>query len=257
MYAVVAGNFGQVTKLQKSGVHVLRSVEQVLVRKHQVFPNDHHVRNFCWKRPASRPKLSPCTAQHYQVRTIVQPPRKFTPKYHADQVPKDYEMIYQSNIGKKHVKILFFIGFVAVGYVGLIAYFIFLFNGDWEGSDRITLPVLELEVSSLKFMFLSAYIVFSVLWTGITLKFAKLPVQRIYECPDKMKYVGILKKSGFGTERVEFTLKDVAALPVKSGQILRHGNATIQGRPCLLYATDFKTPSYFNKFLGYDPPQRL
>lgn len=33
MYAIVAGNFGHVTKLQRSGYHLLRSVDQILVKK--------------------------------------------------------------------------------------------------------------------------------------------------------------------------------------------------------------------------------
>lgn len=234
------------SKFHRIGAHGFKTYLRSSVLKR--FGNAQTGRGFCRKHPTSRP-LPP-----YQVRTIVQPPQRFSPKYHEDKVPKEYEMIYQSSVGKRHIKVLYMIGFVFAGYIGLFAYFVFLFRGDWDSSEKFTVPGLNIRVSSLKFTLACALTLFVTVWCLVAAKFSKLPVQRIYESPDKMKYIGILKKTIFSTERVEFTVENVTALPLKAGQILRQGNATICGRHCLIYATDFKSSSYFNKFLGYDPP---
>ncbi|XP_045191968.2 uncharacterized protein LOC123548609 [Mercenaria mercenaria] len=179
--------------------------------------------------------------------------RTFTPKYDKDNVSRDYELIYQANLGKRHSRTFIFLGAVVLGYIGMFGYFYLLFTGQWKFDKKTTIPVVNITIPSLTLQLSCFILTFVIIWLGVCNSFLRLPVQRIYESPCKKNYIGILKKNVFITERVEFDLSEVIGIRPTKGKILKNGNTNIKGRRCLIYAVDFRLPEDFNKFLGYDP----
>lgn len=191
----------------------------------------------------------------YQQRRRYNPHRRLlsTPQHYKDKVPKDYEMIHQGILGKRQSYMFGIVGSVVLGYLALFCYIALRFSTNRE---QVVIPVIDREIPSLVLIFSIMMIAFTLVWTVVGYNFVKLPVQRIYESPGKDHFIGVLKKGVIGTERVEFVLSDVGVPPHRRGRILKRGNVIIKGRNCLVYACDFKSPSYFNTIVGNDrrPP---
>lgn len=171
-----------------------------------------------------------------------------TPQHYKDKVPKNYEMIHEGILGKRQSYMFGILGSVVIGYLALFCYIALRFS---TNPEQVVVPVIDREVPSLVLIFSIMMIVFALVWTVVGYNFIKLPVQRIYESPGKDQYIGFLKKGVFGTERVDFALSDIDVPPHRRGRILKRGNVIIKGRNCLVYACDFKSPSYFNAIVGY------
>lgn len=172
-------------------------------------------------------------------------------EYIKDQITKDYILIYRDKMGKKYLSIFLGTGLFLIGYGAVILFWLshsflsFLFK-----TTLVTVPILNIQMPHWLAEAIGPVAVLVAYFLLFVYRFAKTPAIRIYQKQNMDQFVGILKKTIFTTERVEFSIKDVVVK--KSKKIEREGNVSIKGRPCTLYALDFKNLSYFNSFLGFD-----
>lgn len=176
--------------------------------------------------------------------------KKLTPLYKKDSVPRDYEIIYQSEVGEKQSKLFLMIATGILSYGSFFAFILLYYNGEWNFFKKSHILYLDLEIPTLTLQIMTT-LTFCILIVAYKIsRYTRLLVKRIYESPCKSKYIGILKKNTFTTERVEFDMSDVR----KSNQsLIKKGNVNIKGRSCLVFAPDFIVPKYFSQFMGEDP----
>lgn len=180
-------------------------------------------------------------------------PKRFVPKYVKDDVPRDYEIIYTSELGEKHLRFLFGMGIVLISYMSFFLYMFLVYMGEWKFDEKTIIPYINIEVPSLALQLTCILTVCLLVVLYFPFVFAKLPVKRIYESPCKKKYIGILKKGAFRTEKVHFEMSDVESRKIAGSDVIKKGNAIIKGRQCIVFATDFKEPHYFNQFITFTP----
>lgn len=179
--------------------------------------------------------------------------KKLTPLYSKDSVPRDYEIIYQSEAGEKQSRLFLVIAVVILSYASFFIYLLLYFTDEWNFFQKSNIPFLDLEIPTLTLQIMTT-LTFCILIIAYKISaFARLLVKRIYESPCKSKYIGILKKNAFRTERVEFDMSDVKNSNLSMQSLIKKGNINIKGRSCLVFASDFTVPKYFNQFVGEGP----
>ncbi|KAL4235347.1 hypothetical protein ACF0H5_006982 [Mactra antiquata] len=178
----------------------------------------------------------------------------FFPQYEKDNVPREYEMIYQSKYGSSQLKSMFWVGLFAVVYLGCTVNFIFKVCGVFEEDDEdqiVEVPLLGMNLPALVVAFNVLLAAMFLMHFVAVYRFSRLTVPRMYLSANKTKYIGIFRSQPWSTERIEFTLSDVESIP-KPKTIFLNGNCSVKGKKCILYSADFSSKSHFNKLLGFD-----
>lgn len=198
-------------------------------------------------------------SKHQQQKPVIQHKRtlmkhslsSFIPKYDEDKVPRDFELIYEATLANTHVIAFFCLGAFILLYGSFMAYLCLLFTDNWTFEEQTVITGTDMTVSTLGLKFSGTVLCFVIFWLFYGIRYARLPVQRIYQSPNHIDFIGILKSGVFKTERVEFNLSEVIGLSPGAKRGKTSSNAIVKGRECLIYASDFKIPEQFNHILGF------
>ncbi|XP_041375845.1 uncharacterized protein LOC121388537 [Gigantopelta aegis] len=168
-------------------------------------------------------------------------PQRFRPLHAADNVSKDYSIIYVNNLLKTNYYAQIVIYSLSVPTMIWSAYLCAQNYQDIPFKLTSTSPAL----GGMLYLLFNGFLVLALNFIG------RRSIHRMYHNPDTDHYIAIVQNWNMVKGHLAFTA-DEARYQKPSLMNGFLGNLEIKGRQFFVVGTDFKQPAYYNRLMGWD-----